>query len=148
MLCRLENRIDRPTLVRLATVLVDQFIAAHPTPPGALILDFDATDDPVHGRQEHRFFHGYYDRYCFLPLYVTCGDELLVTYLRPSKIDAAKHVRAVLKLLVRKLRAAWPAVKITLRADSGFCRWRLMRWYDHNGIGSILGRARVSFVVN
>jgi hypothetical protein len=141
-LCRLENRVGRATLVRLAGVLVDQFIAHHEDPPAALILDFDATDDPIHGRQEGRFFHGYYDNYCFLPLYVFCGDELLVAYLRPSKIDAAEHARAVLKLLVRRLRAAWPAVKITIRADSGFCRWRLMRWCDHNDVGYVLGIAR------
>jgi hypothetical protein len=77
-LCRLENRIDRQSLIRIAEVLVDQFLAAHPEPPEHLILDFDATDDPVHGGQEGRFFHGYYDHYCFLPLYVFCGDELLV----------------------------------------------------------------------
>jgi Transposase DDE domain group 1 len=141
-LCRLENRVDREALVRIAAVLVDRFLAAHPEPPEHLILDFDATDDPVHGRQEQRFFHGYYDHHCFLPLYVFCGDELLVAYLRPSNIDAAKHARAVLKLLVRRLRAAWPAVKITIRADSGFCRWRLMRWCDSHGIGYVLGLAR------
>jgi hypothetical protein len=141
-LCRLENRIDRPTLVRIAAALVDQFIASHPEPPEHLILDFDATDDPVHGHQEGRFFHGYYDQYCFLPLYVFCGDELLTAYLRPSKIDASKHARALLKLLVRRLRAAWPGVRITLRADSGFCRWRLMRWCDSHGVGYVLGLAR------
>jgi hypothetical protein len=141
-LCRLENRVDRPTLVRIATVLVDQFVAAYPQPPEALILDLDATDSPVHGHQEGRFFHGYYDHYCYLPLYVTCGDELLVAYLRPSNIDASRHARAILKLLVRRLRAAWPEVKITIRADSGFCRWRLMRWCDHNDIGYVLGLAQ------
>src|SRR3954453_15089001 len=77
-----------------------------------------------------------------LPLYAFCGDELLVAYLRPSNIDAAKHARAILKLLVRRLRAAWPEVKITIRADSGFCRWRLMRWCDRNGIGYVLGLAK------
>jgi Transposase DDE domain group 1 len=141
-LCRLEDRIDRPTLVRFAGALVDQFIAAHPEPPEHLILDFDATDDPVHGRQEGRFFHGYYDHYCFLPLYVFCGDELLTAYLRPGKIDACKHARALLKLLVRRLREAWPDVKITIRAASGFCRWRLMRWCDSHGVGYVLGLAR------
>ena len=141
-LCRLENRIDRASLARIAGVLVDRFIAAHPEPPEALILDFDATDDPVHGHQEGRFFHGYYDHHCFLPLYVFCGDELLAAYLRPANIDAAKHARAVLKLLVDGLRAAWPEVRITLRADSGFCRWRLMRWCDSQGIGYVLGLAR------
>ena len=141
-LCRLENRIDRPTLVRIAAALVDQFLAAHPEPPAHLILDFDATDDPVHGHQEGRSFHGYYDHYCFLPLYVFCGDELVTAYLRPSRIDACKHARALLRLLVRRLRAAWPDVKITLRADSGFCRWRLMRWCDSHGVGYVLGLAR------
>jgi Transposase DDE domain group 1 len=141
-LCRLENRIDRPTLIRIAGALIDQFIASHPEPPEHLILDFDATDDPVHGGQEGRFFHGYYDHYCFLPLYVFCGDELLTAYLRPGKIDASEHARALLKLLVQRLRAAWPAVKITIRADSGFCRWRLMRWCDSHGVGYVLGLAR------
>ncbi len=134
-LCRLENRVDRKASVAIAEVLVDQFLAAHTTPPEHLILDFDATDDPVHGNQQRRFFHGYYDHHCFLPLYVFCGDELLAAYLRPSKIDAAKHARAVLALLVRRLRAAWPEVKITIRADGGFCRWRLMRWCDSHGVG-------------
>jgi len=141
-LCRLENRINRQTLIRISAVLVDQLIAAHAQPPEHLILDFDATDDPVHGRQEGRFFHGYYDHYCFLPLYVFCGDELLAAYLRPSKIDASKHTRALLKSLVQRLREAWPEVRITIRADSGFCRWRLMRWCDSHGIGYVLGLAR------
>lgn len=141
-LSRLENRVDRPSLLRMAEALVDQFIAAHPRPPEHLILDFDATDDPLHGRQEGRFFHGYYDHYCFLPLYVFAADELLVAYLRQSDIDASRHARAILKLLVRKFRASWPDVKITIRADSGFCRWRLMRWCDSHGIGYILGLAR------
>lgn len=141
-LCRLENRVDRQALARIAEVLVDQFLAAHPTPPEHVLLDLDATDDLVHGRQEGRFFHGYYDHHCFLPLYVFCGDELLVAYLRPSNIDAGKHARAVLKLLVRRIRAAWPEVKITIRGDSGFCRWRLMRWCDAHGIGYVLGLAK------
>jgi Transposase DDE domain group 1 len=141
-LCRLENRIERQTLIRISETLLEQFLASHAQPPEHLILDFDATDDPVHGHQEGRFFHGYYDHYCFLPLYVFCGDELLAAYLRPSKIDASKHSRALLKLLIRRLRQAWPDVKITLRADSGFCRWRLMRWCDSHGIGYVLGLAR------
>jgi hypothetical protein len=141
-LCRLENRVDRNALVQVAEVLVDQFIASHLDVPEHLILDFDATDDLIHGKQEGRFFHGYYDHHCFLPLYVFCGDELLTAYLRPSDIDAAKHSRAVLKLLVGKLRAAWPEVKITIRGDSGFCRWRLMRWCDSHGIGYVIGLAK------
>jgi Transposase DDE domain group 1 len=141
-LCRLENRISRKTLLRIAGVFVDQFIASHSQPPEHLTLDFDATDDRVHGKQEGRHFHGYYDDYCFLPLYVFCGDELVTSYLRPSKIDASRHSRAVLKLLVQKLHTAWPNVKITVRADSGFCRWRLMRWCDSRGIGYVFGLAK------
>ena len=141
-LCRLENRIDRKTLAKLAGVFVEQFIASHPVPPEQIVLDFDATDDPVHGGQEGRFFHGYYDHYCFLPLYVFCGEQLLVAYLRPSKIDAAKHSRAILKLLVRRLREVWPQVQIIVRADSGFCRWRLLRWCDKHDVHYIIGLAR------
>jgi len=141
-LCRLENRIQRRDLRRMARVIVEQFIASFDTPPKELVLDFDATDDAVHGKQEGRFFHGYYDHYCFLPLYVTCGQQLLVAYLRPANIDAARHSRAILKLLVERFRQAWPHVKIVFRADSGFCRWRLMRWCDRHGVDYIIGLAK------
>ena len=141
-LSRLENRVTRRDCVAMHEVLVDRFVAAQDQPPTQLILDFDATDDPVHGQQEGRFFHGYYDCYCYLPLYVFCGDELLCAYLRPSNIDASKHARAILKLLVEKLRAAWPGVKIVVRGDSGFCRWRLMRWCDRHEVHYLLGLAR------
>ena len=141
-LCRLENRITRQDLARVAGVLVEAFVASHQTPPKELVLDFDATDDAVHGNQEGRFFHGYYDHYCFLPLYVTCGQQLLVAYLRPSNIDAARHSRAILKLLVSRLRQQWPDVRIILRADSGFCRWRTLRWCDRNGVDYIMGLAK------
>jgi len=138
-LCRLENRVERKALVLMSEVFIDQFIAIHTAPPQHLILDFDATDDRTHGKQERYFFHGYYDHHCFLPLYVFCGDELLAAYLRPSNIDASRHTRAILKLPAAKLRTAWPDVKITIRGDSGFCRWRLMRWCDSHGIGYVLG---------
>jgi hypothetical protein len=141
-LCRLENRVQRRTLFDIAAVLVEQFIQAQATPPEELILDFDATDDPVHGHQEKRFFHGYYDRYCFLPLYVMCGDHLLVAYLRPSNIDPALHTGAILKLLVKRLRQAWPNVRIIFRGDSGFCRHRLMNWCERNNVHYLLGLAR------
>jgi hypothetical protein len=143
-LCRLENRARRAVMFQMSAVFVDQFVASFAEPPECLVLDFDATDDPVHGNQVGRFFHGYYDHYCFLPLYVFCGDQLLVAYLRTADGDAARHSRAVLKLLVRRLRQAWPNVRIIVRGDSGFCRWRLMRWCDHNGIGYIFGLARNS----
>ena len=116
-LCRFEKRAGREQAVRLHEVLLEQFIASYPRPPRRLVLDFDATDDRVHGQQERRFYHGYYDTYCFLPLYVFCGDRLLVSYLRPSKIDGAKHSWAILALLVKRLRRAWPKVKIVFRGD-------------------------------
>jgi len=141
-LCRLENRITRQDIVRICSVLVDQFVASFDTPPDELTLDIDATDDPIHGKQEQHFFHGYYDEYCFLPLYVTCGSQLLVAYLRPSNIGADHHARAILKLLVTRLRQSWPAVKILIRGDGGFGRWRLMRWCDSHDIRYIFGLAR------
>ena len=139
---RLERRADREWLWAVHEVLVSKFIASFKTPPKRLILDFDATDDPVHGRQEGRFFHGYYDHYCFLPLYVFCGSHLLTAYLRPSNIDGAKHAGAILKLLVERLRETWPKVKITFRADSGFCRHRIMNWCDRNAVDYVIGLAR------
>jgi hypothetical protein len=141
-LCRFENGMGRQEAVAIHEVLVERFIASHRSPPEELILDFDATDDAVHGRQEGRFFHGYYDHYCFLPLYVFCGEQLLVGYLRPSKIDAAKHAWAILSLLVKRLRKQWPEVRIIFRGDSGFSRWRMMRWCDRNGVGYIIGQAK------
>lgn len=141
-LCRLENRVTRQTCVDLSRLMVELFIESFDAPPEELVLDFDATDDPVHGVQEGRFFHGYYDGFCFLPLYVFCGSKLLVSYLRPGNIDASRHSRAILRLLVDRLREVWPDVKITLRADGGFCRWRLMRWCDRHGVDYILGLAQ------
>ena len=88
------------------------------------------------------FFHGYYDHYCFLPLYVFCGKQLLVSYLRPSDIDGAKHDWAILALLVKRLRQAWPKVRLLLRADSGFCRWKMLRWCERNDVDYLVGIAR------
>lgn len=141
-LCRLENRAEPWWAWLIHQVLLEVFIAAFDRPPEEIVLDVDATDDAVHGHQEGRFFHGYYDHYCFLPLYVFCGDHLLVAYLRPADIDPAKHTLGILKLLVGRLRQAWPGVRIVVRADSGFCRWRLMSWCDRNDIGYIIGLAR------
>jgi hypothetical protein len=141
-LCRWENRADRETAGRMHEVIVEQFIGSFKKAPKKLILDFDATDDAVHGQQEGRFFHGYYDHYCFLPLYVFCGRQLLVSYLRPSKIDGAKHAWAILALLVKRLRQAWPQVKIIFRGDSGFCRWRMLSWCERNNVGYIVGIAK------
>ena len=117
--------------------------AQYTTPPTKLTLDIDATDDPIHGQQEQHFFHGY-DHHCFLPLSITCGSRLLVAYLRPSNIGADHHAAPILKLLVKRLRQAWPTVKILIRGDGGFCRWRLMRWCDSNDIRYIFGLPRNS----
>lgn len=141
-LCRLEQRADRDMAGAIHGVILDRFVASFATAPTELILDFDATDDPVHGNQEGRFFHGYYDHYCFLPLYVFCGEQLLVSYLRPAKIDGAKHAGAILKLLVKRLRTAWPEVRLIFRGDSGFCRRRILSWCERNGVGYIVGLAR------
>jgi Transposase DDE domain group 1 len=143
-LCRLENRVDRRAMWRMAEVIVDTFIASHREPPKELVLDIDATDDRVHGKQEGRFFHGYYDSYCFLPLYIFSGEQLLGAYLRPSNIDAARHAWPILALLVRKLRSVpgWGGVRIVVRADSGFCRWRMLRWCERHDVKYIIGLAR------
>ena len=141
-LCRLEKWADRASAVRLHQVLVEQFIASFKTAPAELVLDFDATDNPLHGQQEGRFFHGYYDSYCYLPLYVFCGQQLLCAYLRPSRIDGAKHTAAILKLLVTRLRQKWPAVRIVFRGDSGFCRQRILNYCERAGVHYIVGLAR------
>jgi hypothetical protein len=141
-LCRFEQQANRQVAWELNRLWVEQFIASFDKPPEELILDFDATDDPVHGRQEGRFFHGYYDHYCFLPLYVFCGDQLLVSYLRPSNIDGAKHAWAILALLVKRFRAVWPGVRIIFRGDSGFCRPRMLSWCERQGVEYIVGVAK------
>ncbi len=138
---RLENRVSRKSLAAINEAFVETFIRSFEgqEPPKELVLDFDATDDSVHGNQDQRFFHGYYDSYCFLPLYVFCGRHLLTAYLRPANIDAAKHAWAILALLVKRLREQWPEVKIIFRADAGFCRWRIMRWCDRHAVHYIIG---------
>lgn len=141
-LCRLEKWAGRATAVRLCNLQVEQFIASFKTVPEELVLDFDATDNPLHGQQEQRFFHGYYDSYCYLPLYVFCGQQLLCAYLRSSRIDAAHHAAAILKLLVRRLRQRWPQVRIIFRGDSGFCRQLLINRCERSQVHYIIGLAR------
>jgi hypothetical protein len=143
-LCRWENRADRETAIHISELLIDQFVMSFKKAPDKLVIDFDATDDPVHGKQEGSFFHGYYDHYCFLPLYVFCGEQLLVSYLRPSNIDAARHAWAILAVLVKRFRQVWPGVKIIIRGDSGFCRWRMLSWCDRHEVGYIIGVAKNS----
>lgn len=139
-LCRYENQnAAREAALKIHQVLIEQFISKFKKAPKELILDFDATDDLVHGNQEGRFYHGYYDNYCFLPLYVFCGRDLLVSYLRPSREGAAKHSWAILSLLVKRFRKQWPNVRIIFRGDSDYCRWRMLRWCEDHGVKYIVG---------
>jgi hypothetical protein len=123
-------------------LFVALFLEAHKTPPEQIILDLDATDDPLHGHQEGRFFHGYYDGYCYLPLYVFCGRHLLAGQLRRSNIDASAGAVAEVERIVAQIRARWPRVKIILRADSGFAREDLMAWCEAHGVDYLFGLAR------
>ena len=148
-----EALASAPTLSRLETaatpaqawalhgVLLDQFIASRRTGPAPreLVLDVDATHVPLHGQQERGFFHGYYDNYCYLPLYVFCGQDLLACVLRPSDRDPASVVTALLKRLIDVLRLAWPKVRIFVRGDSGFCRPRVLRRLDSWGVHYVIG---------
>ena len=123
-------------------LLVDVFLEAHSRPPQQIILDLDATDDPLHGHQEGRFFHGYYDCYCYLPLYVFCGRHLLAAKLRGSNIDGAAGSLEEIARIVAQTRGRWPKVRILLRADSGFAREALMAWCEENRVDYLFGLAR------
>jgi hypothetical protein len=123
-------------------LFVSLFLQAHSRPPERIVLDLDATDDPIHGHQLGRFFHGYYKNYCYLPLYIFCGDHLLCARLRPADIDAAAGSVKHLKRIVAQIRQAWPEVKVTIRADSGFCREPIMAWCETNGVDYVLGLAQ------
>jgi hypothetical protein len=125
-------------------LFVDLFLDSHATAPRRIILDLDATDDPLHGHQEGRFFHGYYDCYCYLPLYVFCGKHLLAAKLRPSNLDASAGAVEEVARIVGQIRAGWPRVEILLRADSGFAREALMAWCEDNGVDYVFGLARNS----
>jgi hypothetical protein len=126
----------------IEALLVDLFLDAYGKPPRQITLDLDATDDPLHGHQEGRFFHSYYDCYCYLPLYVFCGRHLLAAKLRRCNIDAAAGVVAEMTRIIGRIRACWPRVRILLRADSGFCREALMAWCEANRVDYVFGLAR------
>lgn len=123
-------------------LLVDLFLEAHPQAPEQIILDLDATDDTLYGNQEGRFYHGYYHDYCYLPLYVFCGEHLLCARLRMSNIDASADSMEELEPLIARIRQRWPAVKIRLRGDGGFCREKLMAWCEREGMDYIFGLAQ------
>jgi len=126
----------------IEALLVDLFVEAHASPPEEIVLDFDATDDPLHGNQEGRFFHGYYGNYCYLPLYVFCGRHLLAAKLRVSNIDGSAGAVEEAARIVDQIRSRWPAVRIVLRADSGFAREPLMAWCEANGVDYLFGLAQ------
>ena len=128
--------------VDIERFFVDIFLQMHAKPPEEIVLDIDATDDPLHGRQLGRFFHGYYKSYCYLPLYIFCGEFLLCAQLRPSNIDAAAGSTGQLDRIVSQIRCVWPDVRIIIRGDSGFCRDNIMRWCEEHDVDFILGLAK------
>ena len=130
---------EREAIERL---LVDLFLEAHAAPPAEIVLDLDATDDPLHGRQEGRFFHGYYGHYCYLPLYVTCGEHVLCARLRPADLDAAAGAVDEPARIVPQIRRRWPGTRIRVRGDAGFCREDILRWCEDAGLGYVFGLAR------
>jgi hypothetical protein len=125
-------------------LLVELFLEAHATPPQEIVLDLDATDDPVHGHQEGRFFHGYYGHYCYLPLYIFAGEFLLCARLRPANRDASTGAVEEIARIVGDIRTRWPTVRLMLRADSGFCRESLMAWCEAHGVDYVFGLAKNS----
>lgn len=131
--------VDRGQIQRLFTSL---FLQAHDQPPARIVLDLDATDDPLHGHQAGRFFHGYYQNYCYLPLYIFCGEHLLCARLRPSNIDGAAGSVKELERIVGQIRQSWPTVQIVIRGDSGFCRESILGWCEANRVDYVLGLAK------
>lgn len=127
---------------RFESLFVDLFLDAHDEAPEEIWLDLDATDVPLHGSQEGRSYHGFYDCYCYLPLYIFCGDHLLAAKQRPSNIDGAAGSLEEVDRIVGQIRRRWPSVRIVLRADSGFARDYLMTWCEHNGVDYVFGLAR------
>jgi hypothetical protein len=138
---------DRYRKISLDTEAVDRFfidvfLAAYQKAPAEIVLDLDATDDPLHGEQEGRFFHGYYGGYCYLPLYIFCGSHLLCSRLREANVDASFGAVAELERIVARIRQKWPEVRIIVRGDSGFAREELMSWCESHGVDFVLGLAR------
>ena len=127
---------------KVDALMVDLFLEAHEKAPEEIVLDLDATDDPLHGKQEGRFFHGYYNCYCYLPLYIFCGEHLLCARIRPADRDGAFGSIEELTPIVSRIRQAWPSTRIIIRGDSGFCRDWLMNWCEENNIHYVLGLAR------
>jgi hypothetical protein len=142
---RYQKIVARPEAIE--RLFVDLFLQAHRRPPAQLVLDLDATDDPLHGHQEGRFFHGYYKEFCYLPLYIFCGEYLLAAKLRTADNDASYGTVGELERIIGQLRAAWPEVRIVVRADSGFCREEIMAWCEARGVDYLFGLAKNSRLV-
>jgi hypothetical protein len=148
------NRVERSRLqptryykvshspVAIKKLMVDLFLESQDRAPNEIVLDLDSTDDPVHGEQEGRFFHGYYDSYCYLPLYIFCGRHLLVAKLRRANIDAADGAMRKVARIIAQIRRQWPKVRILLRADSGFCRDELIAWCEAHNVHYVFGLAK------
>jgi len=139
-----RSRYKKITTDRRAiqTLFTELFLQAHEQPPRRIVLDLDATDDPIHGHQAGRFFHGYYKNYCYLPLYIFCGEHLLCARLRPSNIDASAGSVKELERIVAQIHAQWPDVQIVIRGDSGFCREHIMHWCEAHDVDYVLGLAK------
>ncbi len=145
-LCRFEAMASRQVCMELSELLLDVFMESFKKNPRRLVLDFDNTDAKIHGNQEGKFFHGYYDSYCFLPIYVFCDQKLVSVFLQPSNEDGSKHAGALLKRIVSKLRSKWPHVKIIYRGDSGFARPRHLYWCEKNKVDYVIGFAKNSIL--
>ena len=141
---RKSSRYKKITVNRHAVedVFTDVFLDAYRYAPSEIILDLDATDDPLHGHQSGRFFHGYYKNYCYLPLYIFCGEHVLCARLRPSDIEASAGSVKELERIISRIRRRWPQVRIIIRGDSGFCREHLMNWCEFNHVDYVLGLAK------
>jgi len=143
-LSRFENMITRNDCVALSKLLVEEFISSFKTAPKELVLDFDPTDFTLYGNQESAHYHGYYQDFCYLPLYVYCGEQILAAYLRPSNIDGPSHGGALLKLMASRLRQAWPNVVLRFRCDGAFARRHILSWCERNNIEYLVGLSRNS----
>jgi hypothetical protein len=143
--CRYKKIAIQPEAVD--ELFITFFLQAHRRPPKEIVLDLDATDDPLHGHQEGRFFHGYYKHYCYLPLYIFCGEHLLCARLRVSSVDGAFGAVDELQRIVGKIRQAWPKVKVMIRADSGFCREEILKWCEDQDVGYVVGIAKNSRLI-
>ena len=136
---RFETRTTKQELLKMQMVFIEHFFNSHKKPPEEIILDFDGSDIELFGDQEDRHFQGYYGHYCYLPLYVYCGDFLLCAMMRPGSVDGAKYAAPILKLLHKEIQRRWPSTKVVFRGDGGFCRDLIMSYCEKNGLEYVIG---------